>query len=477
MASLKKNFVYSSILTTAGYVFPLLTYPYVTRILGVELIGLCNFVDSIVSYFILFSMMGISTIGIREIAHSKGNKIALSQTFSNLFFLNAIFTLIALGIFSVVVILVPKLHHNLDLMIIGGFKIIFNFLLIEWLYRGLEDFKFITIRSIIIRTGFVVGIFIWVKNALDYPIYYGLLCGMVVINACVNLYYSRKIVRITFENLNLKKFLKPFIILGLNSFLISMYTTFNVAYLGFISNDTEVGYYTVSTKIFTIILSLYSAFTGVLLPRMSSLVHEGRYEEFKTLLKKSISVLIALSVPLIIFSEFYAKEIVLLIAGKGYEGAILPMRIVMPLIFIIGYEQILIIQTLMPMKKDSAILRNSLVGAIIGLSLNIILVPFLYAIGSSLVWVACELGILILSQNVVNKSVGLEFPWLRLFKMSLYYCPIILLIVLSSLILTNYILGMVIVTVIIIVYFILLHCVFLHDEIGQYIMKLKNNLI
>ena len=133
-----------------------------------------------------------------------------------------------------------------------------------------------------------------------------------------------------------------------------MYTTFNVAYLGFTSNEVEVGYYTTATKLYTILLALFTAFTSVMIPRMSSLVAENKMEEFKKLSQKSSNILFGFSIPLIIYASVYAPYIINLIAGMGYEGAILPMRIILPLVLVIGYEQILICHILMPLKKDKA---------------------------------------------------------------------------------------------------------------------------
>lgn len=135
--------------------------------------------------------------------------------------------------------------------------------------------------------------------------------------------------------------------------LTSMYTSFNVTFLGFVTNVTEVGYYTTATKLHGIILAFFTAFTGVMLPRMSALVAENRMDEVKRLINKSFDLLFMISIPLIVFSIYFAPEIIYLISGNGYEGAITPMRMVMPLVLIIGMEQILIVQLLMPLKKRS----------------------------------------------------------------------------------------------------------------------------
>lgn len=424
MTSIKKNFFYSSILTTANYIFPFLTYPYISRILGVNNIGVCNFVDSIINYFILFSMMGIGTIGIREIAKCKENKEQRNQIFSSLFILNTISTTIALIILFILIYTIPKLYIHKELMYIGALKLISNYLLIDWLYRGLEEFRYVTIRTIIVKSLYVIAIFIFIHQADDYKIYYLASCLMITVNAIFNGSYAKKFIKLSISKINIKAFISPFLILGSYTILTSMYTSFNVAYLGFVTNETEVGYYTTATKLYSILLALFTAFTGVLLPRMSSLLSENRLNEFKELLQKSINILFTFSIPLIIISTIMAPEIIQIIAGKGYEGAIIPMRIVMPLMLIIGYEQIMVIQTLMPLRKDKAILCNSILGAITGILMNILLVSSYKSIGSSIVWITSELVVLSASQYFVYKYIKISFPSKLLIKNILYHIPL-----------------------------------------------------
>lgn len=427
MSSIKINVVYSSILTVSGYLFPLITFPYVTRVLGVNNIGICNFVDSIVQYFIYFSMMGITTIGIREIARVKGNKEELSKTFNNLLAINITSTVIAILALLMGVLLVPQLQEHKSLFFIGAAKVLANTLLIEWLFKGLEDFKYITARSIIIRALYVVAVLLLVKEPDDYIMYFFLTSFMVVVNAIVNVIYCRKFVSFSFKGINLKTYLNPFLILGSYQLLTSMYTTFNVAYLGFATDTIEVGYYSTATKLFTIILSFYSAFTGVMMPRMSALLGEGRIDEFKRLTNKSVELLFAFVIPIILISEFCAPEIIRIVAGEGYEGSIMPMRIVMPLMLICGYEQILVLQMLSPMKKDTAILRNSIIGASVALLSNIILVPLFASSGTAVVWVISEIAVMISAQYFVKKYIGYSMPVKAFLVRVIYAIPMVLL--------------------------------------------------
>lgn len=416
MRSLRKNYFYSVLLVMANYVFPFLTYPYVSRVLGVTGIGACNFVDSIINYFILFSTLGIETLGVREIAKHRGDKESLNRTFSNIFVVNLSLTGVMLALLFVATAVVPQLSAHKDLMYIGAFKLVFNCLLMDWMFKGLEDFQLITRRTIILKTLYVAAVFLFVRQRGDVWVYYLLSSLLVVCNAIVNMLLARRRVRLTLRGLRFFSTFKSLLALGVYAILTSMYTTFNVSFLGFISGEEEVGFYTTATKICYLILAVFTAFTDVMLPHMSSLVSSGDMDRFKDRFRMAVDFILALSLPIVIWLAFMAPDVVQVIAGSEFGGAVLPLRIIAPLIFIIAFEQILVLQTLLPLGRDKLLLRNSAIGAALGLALNVALVPVLAAIGSSIVWLCIELLILVLSQRAVRNIIEIEFPYLKLLK-------------------------------------------------------------
>lgn len=434
MSSLKKNIFYSVLLVVANYVFPFLTYPYVSRVLGVTGIGACNFVDSIINYFILFSSLGIQSLGVREIAKHKDDKEALDRTFSNLFIVNLALTGIMLLLLFVVTFTVPQLSAHKDLMCIGAFKLVFNCLLVEWLFRGLDDFKLITVRSIVVKTVYVAAVFLFVRKAEDVWVYYLLSSLMVVANALINIVLSRSRVLLHLRGLQFSATFKSLLALGVYSILTSMYTTFNVTFLGFACGETEVGYYTTATKIYFMVMAVFSAFTNVMLPRMSNLVSRGEMDQFKSSFSMAVEVLFGFSFPIIVWMMLMAPDIVRVISGPGYEGAVIPMIIIAPLLFIVGFEQILVLQTLLPLGRDKLLLRNSLIGAGIGVVLNLALVPILASGGSSIVWIVAEMTILVLSQVAVRRELDIRFPLSSFMKNLAVYLPLVAIVALTLLI-------------------------------------------
>ena len=424
---LKKNVIYSGFLTTSIYIFQFITYPYVARVLGVTNIGICNYVQSIVNYYNLFAVLGISILGVREIAKSKDNKQKLNEIFSKLFILNACFTFSVLLIYFISINCILQFSEHKQLLYIGASQILFNLFSVEWLFRGLEDFKYITIRTMIVRTLYVFCVFIFVHNSGDYYLYFVIYSGMIFANAVINWNYGRKFVKLSLQSFSgIKQYIKPFIYLGSQLVLISIYTTFNTVYLGSTCGELQVGYYTTATKIENIILALYSSFTMVMMPRISAMMESNNLDAVKRKMSQSFDLLFAFVFPCIFFAEFYAEEIVYLVAGHGFEGAIKPMKIVMPLMLVVGIEQILIVQILTPMRKDRQVFMNSLFGAICSIVLNILIVPSLKSTGSAIVWMFCELVVLLSAYIFVKRS----FPELHFIKKSIihaaFFAPLIL---------------------------------------------------
>lgn len=416
MASIKKNFGYNLILTVCGYLFPLITFPYVSRVLGVENMGVCGFVDSIINYFILFAQLGIGSYGVREISRCRTDRIKRDQVFNNLFFLYLITTSIAICILVACTYYLEVFAPYKPFLLIGVLKLLFTLFLTEWFFQGIEEFKYITLRSILVRSLYVISVFVFVHSSDDVIVYYSLTAVTIVVNAIFNWTYSRRFRTLNFRGLTPSLYILPILSFGYYRILTSMYTTFNVTFLGFVKNDIEVGYFTTATKLYTIILSVFSAFTTVMIPRVSYMLEQGQKEELRQIANKITSLLVTFSVPVILFCIFNGEAIILLIAGAGYEGAILPFRIVIFLLFIIGMEQVVIQQFLMASASNRSILSVSTTGAVVGIALNILLTPILGAVGSAIAWGVSEASVLCVGLLLLSRVLGITLNWWELTK-------------------------------------------------------------
>ena len=444
MQSLKKNFIYNAILTMSGYIFPLMVYPYVSRVLGVANIGACNFVDSIVEYFTHLSMTGMYTIGIREIAKCKNDQQKLDNVFSQLFSLNTLTTITAIIILIIATNIVPKFAPYKDLLYIGVGKLFFNYMLINWFFQGLENFKYIAARTIFVKILFVISVFLFVKTETDVKLYYFLVALTWAGNGIINFIYAKKYVSFNFTLKINKAIIGSFFILGVYWFMNSMYTTLNVAFLGFATNDIEVGYYTTANKLLTVIMTMFTALTSVMVPRVSVALKSNDNSEAKALIRKAINALMLFAIPLIFFVFPFSQELIYLMSGKGYEGATTPLQIMTPLFFLVGYDQIIVLQTLLPMGKDKDILRNSILAASVGIISNIFLTLNFGKNGSAIVLILAELSVLLSSQFCVTKYLGLKIPFKLIIKHIIGFSPIIIICYVIKYFINSYVISLIV---------------------------------
>lgn len=385
--SIKINFIFNILLTLSTYVAQLIVYPYVSRVLGVDNMGVVGFVNKTIDVFLIFSTLGINTIGIRAIAESKNNNKLMNEVFSSLVSFIAVSTFIVFILYLIVINSVPKFSINKELFLLGISKFIFSNFLIEWFYQGMENFRFITIRGILIKILYIILVFVFVRKETDYDNYFILTVLVVVVNSLINWYTSKRYVRFKFSIDSLKNYAKPIFSYGLYQMLNSTFSTCNYLFLGIICTPKEVGYYYTAENFYFVLLACISAFTRVMMPRMVSLLNENKRLEFDRLVSKSFDSILLICIPITIFGILFASKIINLFAGPGYEGSIIPMQIMMLLVIINAVNQIFINQIAIPFKLDKPVLIGTLVASVIALGVNYMMINRFGAIGSSVVLV------------------------------------------------------------------------------------------
>ncbi len=393
MSNVKGNIIYSIILTVSTYIVNFIIFPYITRVLGAEEFGTIGFATQTVSFFILFAMLGIGTLGIREIAACGDDAERRSRVFSSLLIFSLITTVIVSVAYIFAISAIDKMRENSTLMIIGLSRLIFNTILVEWFFRGIERFKYISLCSIIIKTVYIIAVFLLVKEKSDADIYYALTCAVVVVNAIVNILYARRFVRFSFKGIELRRYFKPLMQIGSYSIITAAYTTFNVIYLGLVNTDTEVGYYYAATRIYAIILNMYTAFTNVMFPRASLLLAKNDMNSHRNAIRLSFEILFVFALPIIAVCTIMGGDIILLLSGDDFVDAITPFKMIIGLILIVGIAQIIVMQVLIPRHEDSTLLRASVIGAVVGTATNILLVRDYGAIGSAVVLLCSECAV------------------------------------------------------------------------------------
>jgi len=361
-------------------------------VLGVERFGTINFAQNIVQFFLFIAMMGITHIGVREIA-KQTNQQDRSRCYSSMLGLNLIYTALALAIYFPLICFFDRFVEQQTLFLLGGLQILFTTFTVEWFFRGTEDFRYITIRNITIKILYIISVFIFVHEPSDYITFFLLTVLVTIVNAIINYTYARKRVQFSWRMINLKKYFRSSLSLGGYTLLTSIYTTFNVAFLGLIWDDKQVGYYTTALKLYTIILGFYSAFTSVMLPRMTSILGNGDEKSFYRLINKSFELLYIMALPMVVVLFILAPELITLLAGDAYTPSIRMSRIVVPMLFIVGIAQVLAFQVLIPKGYDKYILKASIIGAIVGVLSNLILTTKFAAIGTCISVVLTEISV------------------------------------------------------------------------------------
>lgn len=409
------------------YLVPLIVFPYISRALGVGGIGIVDTIDNMIDYCILFSMMGLGTVGVREIAKNKDNPQALSQTFTDLFTLNLCSTTFIAIVFCIIVLISSQIQEFGILIPIGILKLIANLFWIEWLYTGLEEFRYITLRSIILRALFILFVFLFVHTCADVAVYYALFTGITVGNAICNWFHKRTFLHWDIRKANLKRYFRPFLLLGVFAMLSAVYFKLSLPVLSFITDSCEAGNYATATRFYQVVIALVSTLTGVMIPRMSVLMKEKKFDLVSTYTQTAFKLLFLFSFPLICFVELFAADIIRLFAGPGFEGAILPMRIIMLQLIVIGSEKIVVLQLLVPLRKDNTIVKAGIAGVIIWALLTVLLVPRFQSMGTSLVWLAAETTVLIIAAIETKRSLSIRFPFRTLLMSACYAIPYLLL--------------------------------------------------
>lgn len=415
--SLKLNFIMESILTMSTFIFPLITFPYISRILLPEGTGKVSFATSLVSYFAIIAQLGIPKYGIRACAKVRDDKEKLSRTAQELLIINLIMSAIAYAFFFLALVLVPQLRSERPLYIIVSLTIIFNTIGMEWLYKSLEQYTYITVRSVIFKFIALIAMFLLIHNKSDYVIYGGISIFASSASSICNFIHARKyIIMRPLGHYNLKQHLKAVVVFFAMACATTIYTHLDTVMLGFMKTDTDVGYYNAAVKIKTILVSIVTSLGTVLLPRASYYVQHRLMDEFKRITGKAINFVFLLATPLMVYFILYAKESIYFLSGTAYDGSIVPMQIIMPTLLLIGLSNITGIQILVPTGREIIVLYSEVAGAIVNVILNSILIPNMASSGAAVGTLVAEAVVLAVQCIALRNEVGADFRCIQYWK-------------------------------------------------------------
>ena len=375
--------------------FPLITFPYVCRVIEADGIGQINFFQSIISYISLFTCLGIPMYAIREIARDRSDVVQMNQTAMEILLLHSMLTLVGYAIVAILCLTVPQIQVNIPLFLILSLTIFFTAIGCEWFYKGIEDFKYITIRGLIIKTVSVVLLFIFVKSKTDL-LYYGCYTVFGVLGGNIfNFFRLRKYIHrenIIFSELHIKRHVKPVLKVFSFSVVTSIYLQLNTVLLGFLKNALAVGYFAAATKVMQMLLMMSSCLGSVMMPRASHLIAENKEDEFNRLIQKSYDFTLAIALPMTIGLIFCAPSLITALCGVKFEHSILPSQIIAPIILMVAISNVFGIQVLFPKGKINIVTLCCGIGAVADLILNLCLIPIFSYIGTSIAYLGAEVA-------------------------------------------------------------------------------------
>lgn len=400
----------NAILTMSSFLFPLITFPYVSRVLLPAGTGKVSFATSLISYFSMFAQLGIPTYGIRICARVRDNREELTRTAHELLLINLITNIVSYAALIIALLKVPQLQEDRLLYVIVSFNIILTSVGMEWLYKALEQYTYITVRSIIFKFVALIFMFLLVHEQDDYVIYGGISIFAASASNLFNLINVHKYIDLKpVGNYNVKRHIKAVFVFFAMACATTVYTNLDTVMLGFMTTDQEVGYYNAAVRIKSILVSIVTSLGTVLLPRASYYVQLKQMGKIREISKKALNFVFLVAVPLMVYFIVFAEEGIYFLSGENYASSIVPMQIIMPTLLFIGITNILGMQILVPLGYENIVLYSEVAGAITDLALNWILIPHYGAAGAAAGTLAAELVVLLIQAGCLGKRIWYAF--------------------------------------------------------------------
>ena len=407
MSRLKTNFIYDAIYQFLILIIPIITTPYVARTIGPTGVGIYSYTYSVVSYFMMFALLGTSTYGNREVSKVKDDKDKLNYTFTSIYLLQLIVTILVSLIYLTYIFIFDSEYFTINLIqFLYIISVAFN---ITWLFNGLQKFKFTITRSIVIKICTFLMIFIFVRTENDLWKYILILALSTLLNQAILWPFLKKevkFVKVKFKDLI--KHLKPILILFIPVIATSIYRVMDKIMVGNIANVTEVGYYENAEKMLNIVLNVVNALGTVTLPQMTYLYANNKMGEYHTILKKSIILIFFMVFPVIFGFLLTADNLTVIYLGDKFikSGALL--KILSISLLFSPLANIIRMQLLIPKGKDKAYIVSVIMGALINLILNLILIKRYEAIGASISTIIAEMSVLLIQYYFIRNELHLK---------------------------------------------------------------------
>ena len=374
--SIKYNFLMNIILKLSGIIFPLITFPYISRVLLSTANGKIAFASSVVGYFSIMSSMGIPSYGIRKCAEVRDSKEKLSKVVTELLILNSVFTLLSYIVFAILLLTVPQFFNELLLFSVTSLTILFNMLGVEWFYQAIEQYQYITFRNIFFKIISIILMLIFIHQPEDYILYAGINVFASVGSNVLNVLRLSKYVDLGIkkeQNYNFLIHIVPIVTLFLYNATTVIFTSLDQVMLGFIKGNESV----------------------VMLPKISYTLKNGSRINFENMIRKSFEFIIVTAIPVCFLMTILSKDIILVLAGEDYLSAIPMLQYLLPSLIFVGLSSVTAWQLLIPLEKEKYTVIGALVGVMINLTFNFLLIPISGGEGAAVSSTLAEFAVLV----------------------------------------------------------------------------------
>lgn len=416
--SIRRNFVMNVLLSVSSFIFPLITFSYVSHILQPAGMGKVSLATSVAAYFSMFAQLGVPTYGIRACAIVREDRRTLSQTAHELLGLNLAMAIVSYALLALIATLVPRIREERALYLIVGTTVFLNSLGMEWLYKALEQYTYITVRSLAFKLVALAATFLLIHQESDYRMYGGISILASSASSLMNFIHARKYIDFPRpKDCDWRRHIKPVLVFFALSCAATVYTHLDELMLGLMTTDADVGYYQAATKVKVVLVGVVTALGAVMLPRSSYYVGQGQMEEFRRITEKAFRFVLMSASGLMLFFGLFARECVLVLSGEAYLEAVAPMRILMPTLLLIGLSNLLGIQILVPLGREKTVVISEIAGALVDLILNAILIPDYRSVGAAIGTLVAEAVVLGIQgyalRGEVRKTLR-RYNWIRL---------------------------------------------------------------
>ncbi|MBI6088340.1 oligosaccharide flippase family protein [Clostridium perfringens] len=376
MNSITKNSIYKLTLNLFNLGIPLVIGPYAMRVLGANTMGQIYYSETIYNYFLILSSFGLYQYGIRELSRIRNNKEKLKEVFTSLIIISFLASLFTFTIYILILNSVFNRGIEHTFLVVYSINIITNGLFVEWAIEALENYKFITIKTIIIKIIYVILLVLFVKNPTDGVKYVSLFVLSTSLNNIISFIYISIKIKFSIKNIEIKKHIKPLILVVIIANINTLFSQLDRFFLGTFSGDKAVAFYVLPQSIIGSINGILMSMTTVLLPRLNSQLKNKGKEEYISLLLQSTKKFFSILIPTTVGLFVLAKNIIIIYAGYDYLDSVNAMRIFSIYLFTLGIEYILTNQIIYINKKENELLKFLVFSGIINLFFNIILVCF-----------------------------------------------------------------------------------------------------